>query len=192
MRPPPICFTPSASASASANGTASTPAVHRIVRASYAASWCGRVLVRRLDAGLADVGDVHAEVSLDADLVESTLRRRGQFPVERREHAIVAVEQQHPCLVRVDGPEFVGERVHRQFPDLARQFDSGGSAAGDGERQPRSAFLRGGQRFGHLEGGNQTVDGWPGRRRGFSSRAPIGCTRRCPWYDWRIPAATIR
>ena len=77
------------------------------------------LLVRRLDAGLAHVGDVHAEVSLDADPVESTFGGGRELATERREHPIVAVEEQYPCLVRVDGPELVCERVHRQFADLS-------------------------------------------------------------------------
>jgi len=52
-----------------------------------------------------------------------------------------AVEQDHPRLARVDGPELAADRVHRELADLTGQLHPDKAGAGHREGQPLPALF---------------------------------------------------
>ena len=120
------------------------------------------------DAVVSHVGDVHAHVQFDSQTFQDLGGFAGEGGREAAENAVPAVEQQYPRVLGFDAVELVGQGSSRHFADLSGQLDTGGSATGYGEGEPRVALRSRWQRLGDLEGGEQ-----PRRTLNASSRVFI-------------------
>ena len=93
----------------------------------------GAVGVLDRDAVAVDVGDHGVELDLHAHLLQPVLRLLAELLTHRRQHRGRGVEQDHPCLRRIDMAERTFEGVVGQFGDLPGHFDTGRPRADDDE-----------------------------------------------------------
>ena len=92
---------------------------------------------------------------------------------EAAQNAASPVEEQYTRVFGLDAVELIGQGSSSHFPDLPGQLDTGGSATGYGEGQPRVALRSRGQSFGHLECAEQPAADAQRVVEGLHPRRPL-------------------
>ena len=82
-----------------------------------------------------DGGDLRPFPHLDTEAAERRARGVAELRRKRRQDRVARFDQDDPRLARVDGSEFVAQRLPRNFRERAGQLDAGRTAADQDERQ---------------------------------------------------------
>ena len=138
-------------------------------------------------AHVVDVGDHRVQLDLDAHLLQPALRLEPELGPHRRQHRGCGLDEDHPGLGRVDGPERPGQGPVRELGDLADDLDARRSGADHDEGQPACAFGLRRRHLGGLERAEdpaaqfeRVVDGLhAGRERLEMVVAEVGLLRAC-------------
>ena len=96
-------------------------------------------------------GHDRAHVLPDPQLPQVTGHLRRKNGAKRCQRRIAAIEQQDPCLPRLDMAELGAQRPGRQFADLPGQLHPGRPGTDQREREPAGPLRGVAGRLGHLE-----------------------------------------